>query len=42
MMKYNKEATDENILNTIANDSFDRSIDVKSIISVIETIEGKY
>lgn len=40
MMKYNKEATDENILNTIANDTFHRSADVESIISFIETIEG--
>ena len=40
MMKYNKEATDENILNTIANDTFHRSVDVESIISFIETIEG--
>lgn len=40
MMKYNKEATDENILNTIANDTFRRSADVESIINFIETIEG--
>ena len=40
MMKYNKEATDENILNTIAIDTFHRSVDVESIISFIETIEG--
>ena len=33
MMKYNKEATDENILGTIASDTFHRSVDVESIIS---------
>lgn len=39
MAKYNKEATDENILNSIRNDILQRTTDVKNFIRLLETID---
>lgn len=39
MKKLNMEASDENVLKTIADDKLKRTNDVKSIIDILETID---
>lgn len=39
MKKYNLEATDENILNTIRSDMLQRSQDVKDFLCMLDAID---
>ena len=38
MKRFNLEATDENILNTIADDKLQRTQDIKSFIELLESV----
>lgn len=40
MKRYNIEATDENVLNSIKNNTLNRADDVKDFINILENIEG--
>lgn len=40
MKRYTKEATDENVLESIKNNTLNRAKDVKDFIEILESIEG--